>query len=84
LEVFNRPPGLAIVENTTVMGSPIYALVTEIDRSNVSDDTFIVPADYEIFTVKNPLKFTKKLNKAAKNKKTYTVGGEIPDVFWDF
>ena len=83
LEVFHRP-GFVVVEETKIMGNPVYVLVTEVNKADVSGDNFIIPEYYEIFTQKDYLKFSKKLNKAAENKKTYTVGSKIPDVFWDF
>ena len=77
-------PGLVIVEETKMLGNPMYILVTEINRIEISNENFIIPKDYEILTSKDYIKFSKKLNDAAKNKKTYAVGSKIPDVFWDF
>jgi len=83
LETFHDE-GLNIVSEIKVMGSPIYTLVTEINRIEVSDENFVVPKDYETFTNLDYLQFNEKLVEAAKNKKTYTVGSKIPEVFWDY
>ena len=83
LETFHRP-GLVIMEETKIMGTHLYLLMTEINRADVSDENFIIPEDYEILSSKDHFRLTKKLNNAAKNKKNYAVGGKIPDVFWNF
>jgi hypothetical protein len=83
LEIFHRP-GLVMLEKTMVMNNPLYVLVTEMEETEVSDDDFVIPKDYTIFTSKDAVKFNKKLTDAAKKKKTYTVGSKIPETFWDF
>ncbi len=83
LEIFHRP-GLAIVEETKILDQTLYLLVTEIKRIDVSNENFMIPEDYEIFTPKDNMRFIKKLNNAAKNKKSYKIGSKIPEVFWDF
>jgi hypothetical protein len=83
LEIFHRP-GLVMLEKTMVMNNPLYVLVTEVEETEVSDDDFVIPKEYTIFTPKDYAKFSKKLNDAAKKKKTYSVGSKIPETFWDF
>ena len=78
--------GLSLYENQTLGNNPMFLFVTEIEETEISDDAFIIPADYVIFNAKDPKErseFSKRVNKAAKNKKTYTVGSKIPDTFWD-
>jgi len=83
LETFHDQ-GLAVVSEINVNGDPIYSIVTESNRIQVSDENFIIPKEYEILTKEDSSKFSKKLGDAAKNKKTYTVGSKIPEVFWDY
>jgi hypothetical protein len=83
LELLKRP-GLAMLEKTTLMNNTMYSLVTEVEETEISDDNFVLPKDYAIFTPKDYAKFSKKLNDAAKKKKTYSVGSKIPETFWDF
>jgi flagellar basal body-associated protein FliL len=60
--------------------------VTEIEAAAVSDDAFTIPSDCEIVDTQTLGKRMLKIGKNKKNKKqsTYTVGGKIPDTFWDF
>jgi len=83
LEIFSRP-GFTLLENSKTLDSAYYILTTEIEESKVHDANFVIPKGYEIFTPKTQEQFGKKLNDGAKNKKSYTVGSKIPDVFWDF
>lgn len=87
-DLAKAPQGCIMVANLKTMVNNIdsytYCCVVEIDTSAVSNEAFILPKNYKMFTPKDNLKFGKKLNDAAKNKKTYTVGSKIPDTFWDF
>jgi hypothetical protein len=60
--------------------------VTEIEEVAVPDEAFTIPSDCEFVDMltlgKRQLKMGKGKNK--KKQPAYTVGGKIPDTFWDF